>query len=64
MNKLNTFPVLAAPHQLIFLLNLSNISAVSLVANLGKISLEKRTARSASAFLPKLPIILPRNPPH
>ena len=63
INKVNTFPVLTAPRPLSLPSNLSNIDAVSLNANLGKTSLEQQTARSISVFLPKLPIILPRNAP-
>ena len=71
-NKVNPFPTLrastpllaiASPH-LFFFSNLCNADEVDLVANIGKISLAKGTARSISAFLPKLPITLPRNPPY
>ena len=60
MNKVNPFPALTAP---CFLSNLSKINKVALVANLGKISLAKGTARSKNAFLPELPNVLPRNLP-
>ena len=67
MNKVNPFPALTAPRPLIFLSTSSNTEEVALVANLGKTSLVKGTARSNNAFFPKLPIILPndlpRNPP-
>ena len=46
MNKGNTFPALTAPFLLIFPSNLSNKDEASFVANLGKTSLAKGTARS------------------
>ena len=67
MNKVNTFPPLTAlvpaPCPLIFLSKLSITDEVALVVNYDKISLAKEAAKFNSAYLPKLPIILPRNPP-
>ena len=64
MNKLNLFSALTAPRPLTFFSSLSKIDEVPLVANLGRTSLAKRTARSISPILPKLPIILPINTPN
>ena len=65
MNKVNHF--VTAPCKFIFLSSLSNTNGFSLVANLGKTSLAKETARFHKAILPKLliilPNVLPRNPP-
>ena len=61
MNKVNPFSALTAPRLLIFLSNLSITDETALVANLAETSLAKETARSISAFLSKLPIILTTN---
>ena len=63
MNKVNPFLAHTALFPLIFLSYFSKVDEVVLFANLGKTSLAKGTARSHNAFLPKLPTILPRNPP-
>ena len=55
---MNLFPDLIAPFPLILLLNLCNKYKVALVVKLDKKSLAKGTARSHSAFLPNVPIIL------
>ena len=47
MKKVKTIPALTAPYPLIFLSHLSN---TALVANLGKTSLTKGTARSARSY--------------
>ena len=47
---MNPFPALTAPFALTFLSNLSNTEEVALVANLGKTSLAKGTARSSYVF--------------
>ena len=72
MNKGNPFAavtallVAIAPCTIVFLIDLSNTYKIALVANLGKTSLAKKTARSNNAFLSKLLITLPnvlsRNP--
>ena len=65
---MNPFSALTAHCPFILLSNLSNTEEVALVANLGKISLAKGTARSNNVFLPKLPItllkVLPKSPPN
>ena len=62
---MNPFSALTAHRPFILL---SNTEEVALVANLGKISLAKGTARSNNVFLPKLPItllkVLPKSPPN
>ena len=63
MNKMNPFSAFTAPCQLIFLSNLSITDEASLVPNSDETSSAKGTARSVSVSLPKLIIILPRNPP-
>ena len=67
MDKMNPFPALTASCPLIFLSNFSNTAEVALVANFGRISLSKGTARSNNAFLPTLLVALTnalrRNPP-
>ena len=47
MYKVNPFPVLAAPCQLIFHSNLFNTDEVALVTNLGKTSLAKGTTKKS-----------------
>ena len=59
MNKVNPFLSLIAPFLLIFLSNVSIVDEVALDANLDQTSLVKGTARSHSAFLSRLLIILP-----
>ena len=65
---MNLLPTLTAPRPLIFLSNLSNADEVALVANVGKTSSPKGTARSNSAPLSNSPItlpeVLPRNLPY
>ena len=65
MITLNPFPALKAPAPtpLSFFFKIIITDEVVLVAKFGKISLAKETAKFNSAFLPKLTIILPRNPP-
>ena len=60
---MNHLPALTAPFPFIFLSNLSNTGEVPLVANFGKTSLAKGTARSNTTFFPKLPNVLPRDSP-
>ena len=62
MNKVNLFPTLMDPHPLIFSFKFIT-DKVALFANSGKTSSAKGTVRSVNAFLPKLVIILLRNPP-
>ena len=50
MNKVNPFTDLTASRPFIFLSNLSNTEELALVANLGKRSLAKGTARSNNDF--------------
>ena len=50
MSKVNPFLALTTPFWLIFLSSLSNTDKVALVANLGKIFLVKKTARSIFVF--------------
>ena len=59
MNQVNLLSALTAPHSLIFLSNLSNVDEVDSIAYLDKTSLATGTAWCISAFLLKLPIILP-----
>ena len=47
---MNPFPALAVSFALTFLSSLSNTDEVALVANLGKTSLAKGTARSSNVF--------------
>ena len=63
MSKVNPFLALTTPFWLIFLSSLSNTDKVALVANLGKIFIVKKTARSIFVFSHKVTITLPRNPP-
>ena len=50
INKVNTFPALAAPFPLLFLSNLSIAFAAKLLTNPVKLSLAKGIATFASAF--------------
>ena len=50
MNKVNPFPDLTTPLQLLFLSNLSIAGEAALVANLGKTYLTKRITISISAI--------------
>ena len=61
---MKTFPDLTACRALIFLSNLSNIDEVNLVANSGKTSLAKETARLIQCFFANCTILLSRNPAH
>ena len=47
---MDPFPTLISPCPLVFLSNLSNIDEVAFLANLGKASLAKRTAKSSYDF--------------
>ena len=55
MNKVNLFPALTTPFQLIFLSNLCNTDKVA--------SVTEGIVKSNNAFLSKLPNILPRHQP-
>ena len=50
MIKVNPFPALPTPFPISFLSDLSNTDEVALMANLGKASLAKGTARSNNVF--------------
>ena len=54
MKKVNPFPALTAPFQLIFVSNLFIAFEVILLTNPGKLSLAKEIAIFASVFSPKL----------
>ena len=60
---MNPLHALTAPCPGFFFSNISNREEVVLVANLGKTSLAKATARSNNTFLPSLPNASARNPP-
>ena len=59
---MNLVPALTAFCPIIFFSNLSNTEEVALVANLGKTSIAKGTARSNNTFLSSVPNVLPRKP--
>ena len=62
MNIVNPNLTLTSPFPLIFPSNLSITNEAALVANLDKISLAQRTARSNYYFLVILPNVLPKSP--
>ena len=64
INKVNLFPVLTAPFQLIFFSNLFIAFEVKFLTNPGKLSLAKGIVMFVIAFFPKLPNQDPKDPPN
>ena len=64
INKVNPFAALTTAFPLTFLSVLFIAFEAKLLINPGKSYLPKGTARSVSAFLPKLPNKEPKDPPY